>query len=206
MKQGFVPKVVLGLICILAVMLLFDTARLAWVRIGLFHAEAGYAAGPKDADLKILQFVDYGDSRARALEPFLRDALRRDGHAVLIPRPVYTPGDEQSRKAAMLVYAAGAQGKFIEAHRALLSDFRAIDNKFLNDFAQALDLDALKLEQDLNDPALMKQIERNRTALRTLKSEVTPTFLFGPKVMVRIYKTYPDTSGFLALFKQGRSV
>jgi hypothetical protein len=71
-----ISRIFLGLICILALLLVFDSARLIITRSGLFNVEAGYSTGSDKADLDVIEFLDYADARSRDLEPTLRRAIR----------------------------------------------------------------------------------------------------------------------------------
>jgi protein-disulfide isomerase len=201
-----ISRIFLGLIGLLALLLLFDSARLLMTRATLFHVEQGYSFGAQNADLDVIEFLDYADARSRSIEGTLRRAIEEDESVRLIPRPVFSPEDKQGRDAALLVYAAGRQGKFIAAHRALLENFRAIDPDFITEFAKKNDMDAAQLAKDFSDPALLKILEKNRADLSTLKSQITPTFLFGRRLMLPVADNPPDSQEFLALFKQGRRV
>lgn len=198
-------RIALGLALLIAAILIFDSVRLLIARNDLFTIEAGTSTGPEDADLTLIEFVDYTNPAARTVEPMLREAIKRDGKVRLAPRPVFFDDDAQSRNAAILVYAAGRQGKFMQAHDALIENFRTIDDAFLSEFSVRLALDTAQLKKDYADPALARKAEKNRASLYSFKSKTTPTFLIGNKVMLRVYDALPDTAQFLTLFKQGRA-
>ncbi len=198
-------KIIIALAGVLAALLIFDSARLLLARSDLYSVEASTSSGPTNATLDLIEFVDYTSTQARTIEPLLREAMKRDGKVRLVPRPVFEDHDPQSRSSALLVYAAERQGKFMAAHRALLQNFRAIDDGYISAFSKELGLDENQLRSDLEDPKLLKILMRNRAHMASFKSKTTPTFLIGRKLMLRVSEPLPDTAEFLTLFKQGRS-
>jgi protein-disulfide isomerase len=194
----------IGIIGLLSLALVVDSARVYLTKLQIADVESAYVFGPDNADLTVIEFVDYSCATCRALEPFLSQAIERDGKVRLIPKPLFAKGHKEGEAAAFLAYAAGRQGKFKEAHRELLKNYRVVDETYITAFAENLELDAAQLRADLKDPQIAKIINKNRSQLVALKSGYTPTLLIGAHLLYPISNPVPSTDALLTLFAQGR--
>lgn len=194
----------IGLIGLLALALIVDSARLFWVKSQIANVSTEFIIGPENADLTVVEFMDYSNPACRRLEPFLAQAVKRDGKVRLIPKPVLPEGQTETLSAAVLAYAAGRQGKFKEAHRELLKNYRVIDEAFIEHFARILDIDLVQLKKDMKKPEILKKIRRNRAQLEALKSRDTPTLLIGNRILYIVSEPLPSSDKLLQLFAQGR--
>ncbi|MBX2834729.1 MAG: thioredoxin domain-containing protein [Micavibrio sp.] len=186
-------RIFLALSALFAAYILFNVGQLVWVKNAVSRvADPAFATGPKDAELKIVEFLDYSCPRCRATHPVLVDALESEqGPIRYIPRPLSTD-NEEGRKAAWLVYAAGLQGKFFEAHETLIRDFHTIDDTYIETLAKGLKIDAAKLKQDMSSPELQKIVEKNAHYNEVLGSHTIPTIFINDWILWIVMGDAPD--------------
>ena len=86
---------------------------------------------------------------------------------------------EQALPAAKAAEAAGRQGKFWEMHNALFDGEGAVSDADINRCAEEIGLDMPRFGEDMQDPAIEKDIRRIR--LGGLRSGVnrTPTYFMN---------------------------
>jgi protein-disulfide isomerase len=164
---------------------------------------AGYSAGPANADLTVVEFFDYTCPLCRSIDPVLREALKRDGGIRYIPRPVTI--DATSAKYVNVAYAAGEQGKFIEMHDAIITDFRSMDDARKAQLAKTLGLDIEKLNKDAQGENVVNKIQENLWLTRYYYTAELPQFLIGDRIIYVPVKT-TTVEDFLKIFKEARGL
>src|SRR5262245_164024 len=70
----------------------------------LDSAPPGYSTGAEDADVTIVEFLEYSCSNCRIVHPVIQQAVQKDGKVRYIVRPLAT--DEGQDPLAQFVYAA----------------------------------------------------------------------------------------------------
>ncbi|MCB1562180.1 MAG: thioredoxin domain-containing protein [Alphaproteobacteria bacterium] len=183
----------------------YDTFQRMQARHALMAAEDGYLSAPADADLTVVEFLDYSCPHCQSVHPILTEALRKDGRIRYIPRPVSYLGPE-GLYAASVVYAAGRQGKFMETHEKLIGTYQVLLNNdpLLRDVARELDLDADALKTDALSPDTLKKIRENDHILKTLAQRGTPTYFIGKKMVYVPEGRLPTVEEFLKMFNEAR--
>jgi protein-disulfide isomerase len=202
-------RIFIGLVILACGYLAYDSTRAAMALSSAQSVENGYVIQPEnaDTDVTVVSYMDYGCEGCRRLHPLLMKAIQDDGHIKLIPRPIVPKGPaDPSSGAARLVYAAAEQGKFQEAHDALLEEYRVIDSSFISNFALEHGLDSVKLEEDMNKPEVEEQIQSNFDSLTALKGEVLPTLLINGKLIVHVNGPLPSSSLIADLFATARTL
>ena len=169
----------------------------------LMETPAGYSSGPEDADLIVVEFLDYTSPLCREIDPVFREAMKRDGKIRYVPRLVTI--DDTSEKYVNVAYAAGLQGKFIEMHDAIITDFRSMDDERKKNLAETLGLDLAKLNEDASGPDVADKIAENLWLTRYYYTFQLPQFVIGGSVTFVPAKT-TTVEDFLNIFKQARGL
>lgn len=169
----------------------------------IFTAPADTAIGPEDADLTVVEFMDYACEHCRAIHPVLMQAVKEDGHVKLIARPLLSAAPDGSR-AARLAYTATTLGKFEGAHDYLITHFGTIDEAFMKDFASSLGIDEAALDKAFENPETDKAVRENFRLFGLLGGQATPTFFIGPDKIYIPYDGMPSAEDFKTMFNQAR--
>ena len=152
------------------------------------------AEGDASASVTVVEFFDYGcgyckrslgccescgGSRRRGGDA-VRTALDQPG--VRVELREYPILGEGSARAARLALAADLQGRYLDAHMALMERPGNLQDESLPDeLASALGLDAKRLRADMASPEVEGRIAANRRLAGRLGVTGTPAFLFlGP--------------------------
>lgn len=195
--------VLIGLLCIFVIA---DTVEVAWAKSSARSVEEGYTLSSEEDTLLVVEYLDYACSYCQQLHPVLMRSLNRDQKVEYAPRPVPSGMGEVGTKAAILVYAAGRQGKFIEAHNEMIENYRDVDEAYISNFALKVGLDTEKLEADMQDPAIIEQLNDNMNTLKSLKVNTVPAILIGDRIMLRVNGELPSSDQLVSLFNQGRTL
>ncbi len=87
-----------------------------------------------------------------------------------------------ARKAAIAALAANKQGKFWEMHEKLFASQKELSDAKVEGIARDLGLDMARFNQDLKDPAIAAQVDRDLNNGRQAKVQGTPTIFINGKV------------------------
>jgi protein-disulfide isomerase len=119
--------------------------------------------GPADALVTVVTFLSYQCPFCAKLDTTisqLQKEMTEKGKPFRVVMKQFPLDFQQnSRPAAMAALAAGAQGKYWEMHEVLLKNMRALDEASLKKYAQELGLDMAKFNADLENKALLAQID-----------------------------------------------
>lgn len=170
----------------------------------VFRAPAEQSLGPQDADLTVVEFMDYACEHCRQIHPDLMKAVKEDGHVRLIVRPLPSK-DPAGSKASRLNYAAGTLGKFYEAQDFIVAHFESPEETFLKDLAAVAGTDEAGLEAAYAKPETDAAMWENLRLFTALGGQVTPTFLIGPDTVFIPYEGIPKAEDFKTMFTQARS-
>ena len=100
----------------------------------------------------------------------------------------------------------GEQGKFFEAHFRLIENYRVIDDAYIENFINALELDPNKVKENLNDPELDEALQDNYKALSSLKGNAIPALLIDGKLLFQARTRAPNSDELISLFNRARSL
>lgn len=197
-------RIVYMILALITAYLCFDIYRLYTLRSAIDSAAPEYMAGPEDADLTVVEFLDYGCKFCREIHPAIIRAIERDGAALYIPRPVPASGDN-ARRAALLVYAAGQQGKFMEMHDALMRNYRILNDVVIADLAAETGTDAAQLRADMHGEDAEEALEENKYLFLRLNRPHTPLFVINKVHIYMPEGQMPAAADFLKLFERIRT-
>ena len=139
------------------------------------------AAGDPSGAVTVVEFFDYACGFCKRSLDAMRTALARPN--VRVELREYPILGEGSLRAARLALAADLQGRYLDAHEALMERPGGLDGENLpEELASALGLDAARLRTDMDSPGVAALIAANRRLAGRLGVTGTPAFLFlGPE-------------------------
>ncbi|MGA0595903.1 DsbA family protein [Enterovirga sp. CN4-39] len=172
------------------------------VKAVLHDPEAPEAGNPK-GDVTIVSYFDYNCPFCKQSEPHLKKLVTTDGKIRLIYKdwPILT---DASMYGARMALAAKQQGKYQEAHDALLAiPGRRIPKDKMLEALASTSIDIKRLEEDfkVHSAAITALIRRNMAQADAMGLQGTPAFLVGPFKIAQAL----DYAGFKDAVAQARA-
>jgi protein-disulfide isomerase len=137
-------------------------------------------SGNPDGDIAIVEWFDYQCPYCRRLEPDLQRVVKDDGKVRLVMKdwPVLGPA---SVYAARLALATKFQGKYVEAHAALIGlDVRLTEAGARDRLAKAgIDVDRALADLAANQDAIVAILKKSNNQARAFGFRGTPSFIVG---------------------------
>jgi protein-disulfide isomerase len=137
-------------------------------------------AGNSGGNISIVEWSDYNCPYCRKLEPELRQVVQDDGNVRLVLKdwPILGP---LSITAARIALAAKFQGKYHQAHDAMMGVSSRLTEARINELLAAAGVDMDRMKRDLTDRA--KEIDailkRNNEQAEAFGFRGTPSFIVG---------------------------
>lgn len=146
----------------------------------LFDPKIAYVSGPADAKISIVEFFDYRCTYCKASLPSVQKLIadHKDLRFAFIEHPILT---EDSKLAAHAAAASRRQNKYLEFHYALMQAEGELPLERILDIAKSVGLDTDQLQKDMNDPELIKNVEKGSALADQIKVDGTPTFIINGK-------------------------
>lgn len=143
------------------------------------------AAGGGDADVTILEFLDYNCPFCKKTAPELQKLLHADRRVRILYKewPIFGDVSEYAARSAL---AANWQGKFLAAHNALIGAQDDLDEKSqVDSLLQGIGVDLKRLADDrINHAAEIDAVlDRNAAEAKGLGLRGTPGFLIGRQLV-----------------------
>ena len=149
--------------------------------------------GPTSADVTVIEYFDYNCPFCKALAPVFHSFVEKDRTAAVLFKewPVF---GGVSVYAAQLALAANFQGKYLQAHDALMGAPRLAENSQVDSALAGAGIDMARLKRDLiaHQASIDGLLMRNDAEARALGLRGTPGILVGRKIV-------PDVSSLEAL-------
>ena len=183
-------------ICLLIVLLLLSCASLATPGAAqdqpplsaadltrlVLHDPASPTFGDPNGDVTIVAFLDYNCPYCRRSTPQLEAFLRSDSRVRVVYKdwPILSAASVTEAKVAL---AAAFQGRYLEAHNALMAiQVRPATGEAIKAAVQTAGIDVDRLNRDLSahDEAITKLLARDNAEAEALGFSGTPVFLVGP--------------------------
>lgn len=138
-------------------------------------------AGNPDGDVVIVEFFDFNCGYCKKAYGDIMDLLEQDKNikVIFMDMPILS---DKSQVMAKMAMAAHKQGKYFEAHKALMS-YRGTQNEenFLNALKDAgIDID--KLKEDRNSPDIELALDKHLKIANDLNIRGTPGFIVGDQL------------------------
>ena len=148
----------------------------------IFRSLTSGMAGNPDGDVTVVEFFDYNCGFCKRALTHLVKLVDDDDkvRVVLKELPIF---GEDSEAAARLALAAKKQGKYFEMHQELLAEPGKADKEKALKIAKDLGLDVDKLQKDMQDPDVEKELANVKDIAEKLSVQGTPLYLVGDKVL-----------------------
>jgi protein-disulfide isomerase len=165
--------------------------RQAKAKLAVTENRAALIADPADAeignsqgDITIVEFFDDQCPYCKALAPALDQLVSSDHNLRIVLKefPILGPGSDIAARYAL---AVKRQGKYAAFHAALMADTTPeskLAEPRLLEIAATLDLDLVRLKQDVQAPEIADQIRRDYALARTIGITGTPGLVIGDTV------------------------
>ncbi len=147
-------------------------------RVHHLHLEGRPVKGAplKQARVVLVEFADYRCGHCRTVQPLIDALLEAHPDVALVFKHFPLRMSDVSVQAAVASLAAHRQGHFWEMHATLFDFSYALERDDLLEYAEALGLDMARYLQDLDDPALLAQVQEDRLDGERAGLTGTPSF------------------------------
>lgn len=161
------------------------------------------AIGPKDADVTMVEFMDYNCGYCKKAYEEINAILKEDKNIRVhfVEMPILGP---TSLEAAKWALAAHKQGKYFEFHSALMKHQGPKNDSVLESKAKEVKLDVKKLKEDKEGDDIKDMLEMNMSRANMIGITGTPGFIIGGEV-VRGYLTLDQMKEVIAAARSGKT-
>lgn len=140
--------------------------------------------GSAKPDVTVVEYFDYNCPFCRALAPAFRPFIEQDHAAAVLYKewPIFGGVSVYAAQAAL---AANYQGKYLQAHAALMSAPRLEKDSQVDAALQGAAIDMVQLKKDLvaHGAAIEEILKRNDREARSLGLHGTPGILVGRRIV-----------------------
>lgn len=149
----------------------------------IFRDPEAPVVGNPNGDATIVEFFDYNCPYCRQVAPLLAQVMSEDSNLRLVYKefPILGPNSELAARAAL---ASVKQGKYAAFHEALFASHGPVTRDVVMEVAKTVGIDAARLEQDMQEPAIAQIIERNHQLAEELRITGTPSFVIGDHLQI----------------------
>ena len=150
-------------------------------RSELLNDPASPVGGNPKGDVTLVEFFDYRCAYCRRVVSSMRALLDEDRELRVVFKefPVLGPNSERAARAAL---ASRRQGGYVPFHFALMAA-EDLSLEGIRAAAEAVGLDADRLEVDMVSPEVNAAIEANYALANELGIEGTPAFVIGTQLI-----------------------
>ena len=141
-------------------------------------SEADHILGNGQADLTIVEYGDYQCPHCGKAHPVIKEMMTELGSQIRFVFRNFPLSEMHpyAKSAALAAEAAALQGKFWEMHDAIFENQNSLNDQWLLDMAQQLELDMDKFRSDLNDESIVDRVEGDFESGMMSGVNGTPTF------------------------------
>ena len=138
------------------------------------------AGGNPDGDINIVEWFDYNCPYCRKIAPEIAQVVQDDGKVRLVLKDWPILG-EVSKITARMALAAKYQGKFIQAHEAMIGVSSRLTEARARELLTEKGIDMDRLNRDLatNAKAIDAILARNNAQAEAFGFRGTPSFIVG---------------------------
>lgn len=146
----------------------------------IFRRKSAPTAGNPSGDVTVVEFFDYNCGYCKRGLPGLVKLIEKDPKIKVVFKelPILSKGSEEASRVAL---AAGLQGKYWDAHRALLEAKGQLNEATALKAIEKLGLDMARLKRDMAGPEVKTEIEKVRELAQKMGINGTPHFLVGER-------------------------
>ncbi len=157
--------------------------------------------GNPNADVTIVEFIDYQCGFCKRAHPMIQRLIAEDGNVKLIYKqfPILGPASVYAGRAAL---AARAQGKFVAFHDALMEARVRLSEAVVMRIAEDVGLDIDRLRRDMESNAQEHQaiFVQTQDLARALGIQGTPSFVIDGAMI----SGFVDEAGMRSLIEDAR--
>ena len=154
-------------------------AALASRRNDIERDPASPVGGNPKGDVTLVEFFDYRCGFCKRVHDTVQSVVKSDGNIRFVFKefPVLGPESMFAARAATAVFKL-APGKYPALHDRLMA-LRAVGEESVMAEVKAVGLDPNAVRQKMQDPAILKDIERTQELAEALRIRGTPSFIVG---------------------------
>lgn len=147
----------------------------------IFKSKGDPAIGNPKGNAVVVEFMDYNCGWCKKSVGEISQLLETDKEVKVLFKefPIFGPDSEYAAKAAL---AANLQGKYWELHKALFSVEGHVNAAVVDEVAQGLGLDVVRMKKDMEKPEIKTQIDNNHGLGQLLALTGTPAFIIDQSV------------------------
>ncbi len=151
----------------------------------IFDDGYSWVGGNPDADITVVEFMDYRCGYCRKAHDEVAELIEGDGNVRLIVKefPILGEASMISTRFALAVRMVAGDDAYEAARDALIALTSEMSEPVLRRLADSLDLDADAVLAAMDDPEITRQIESTRALAQTLAINGTPTFVMGTQLV-----------------------
>ena len=142
---------------------------------------ASPVAGNVKGDVTLVEFFDYRCSFCKRVHETVREVVKSDGNIRFVYKefPVLGPESLFAARAALAAFKL-APGKYPDLHdRIMVLPARTVGEESVMAQVGAVGLDPKAVRKRMEDPAILKEIERTLELAEALRIRGTPSFVVG---------------------------
>lgn len=176
-----------------------DKKLLAEHRTALYDDGFSWEGGPAEADVTVVEFLDYQCGYCRRAHPDFVDMIEKDGRIRVIVKelPILGPGSELAARAAIATLISQGPDAYARLNDTLLRAEGPVTDASLDAALRASGLDPAGVRAGMADPEVTRRIDATRELATQLQIQGTPAFVFGDR-MLRGYAPVPAMQGLIA--------
>ncbi len=148
----------------------------------IFHREGAPLAGNPKGDITVVEFFDYNCGYCKKAYSDIAKLIDKDNKIRFVMKelPILSKGSEEASRVAI---AAKIQGKYWEAHRALMQVRGEVNEQTALRAVDKIGLDLDKLKRDMASDEVRKEIAFVRDLAQKMGIQGTPHFLVGDRAI-----------------------
>ena len=141
-------------------------------------SQRDHVAGPADAPIVVVEYVDFECPICRAFEPAVQQLrhVYKSQLAFVFRHFPFEEAHPNALLAAEAAEAAGAQGRFWDMHDRLLQPRQGLSRADLEDCAQSVGLDMTRFRRDLDGGVHRSHIKEDQAGGRASHLRASPGF------------------------------
>jgi protein-disulfide isomerase len=145
-------------------------------------ADASIGAAADEADVTVVEFIDYNCGWCKRSVVELSALLESDKKVRVVFKefPIFGAGSEYAARAAL---ASVKQGKYWEMHQALFAQETQVDAALVDEVAKSIGIDLAKLKADMEDESVRNAMIASAELGRALLINGTPAFVIDDKLV-----------------------
>jgi protein-disulfide isomerase len=161
-----------------------DRHLVAQLREDLVNDGFSFAAGNPEGDVTVIEFADYRCGYCKQAHDGVRALLDADPNVRLVIKefPILGPDSTLAARAAMAAIAQGGE-RYMKFNDLMMRHRGELKRDEIIRLARKAGLDSDKIEADMENPAIAKNIQKTYGLARRLDIQGTPAFIVGDRIV-----------------------